>query len=215
MMRCDDGKAYMVDKTGHAWRLGSMRPQQSGGALGSAAIKNILSKIRWVTIEDPSTAQITVENDAEHPSGVRCLSDQDWNQKFPMGITVKHTFAYAIPGWGEYGIQDYCARKEKLVSLSEGEQAEPTLRDFIDLVHCMTLHYTGDHGVYLTTAGCQPKLWPAHLHKMLAFSGIDIENNEWVVKCKSISQPTEYEEKKDAETQVVAPQEDLVNLEDP
>jgi hypothetical protein len=211
LMRGGDGKTYMVDKTGHAWQLSSMT-QQRGGAdeavpeqewvvngqgkmtpVDGTKMVKFLARIRWATIEDPSTAQIL---DDKHSSGVRALTPDELKRQLPRGLIIKHPYAYAMPV-DRVGQRDYCARKEPLISLIDGKSGSPTLRDFLDLVHCMTLHYKGGHGVYLKTSQCQPKVWAAHLHKMLAFAGVEVETDKagnavWKIKCKSISQPTEY-----------------------
>lgn len=198
VFRGSDDYTYMRDNTGHAWRLSHMQSgdvsRPSGGASmvgGAEAMDDpveFLERIRWATIEDPSTAQIVDDND--NASGVaKPIGESDLKKTLPFNITVVHPFGYAYNPDRE-GFQDYCVRKEELISLSGN--GPPTLQDFLDLVHCMTLHYKGSHGVYLKTDVCQPKVWPAHLGKLIAFSGVSEQlqggSRTWTIECKSISQ---------------------------
>lgn len=167
-----------------------------------------LNELKWITIEDPSTAGIPMSNSNHQtvsifdnksfigPGGVAGPPISKVTIDYPPGvkhIEVKHPFAYAMPK-DRRGLRDYCARRERLVSL-EGD-GPPTVGDLIDLIFNMTLHYKGDHGVFVKTSNCQPQLWAAHFHHMLSFDGCDIKQSGdtvvFTVRCKSIEERPAY-----------------------
>ena len=153
-----------------------------------------LSNIVWATIEDPSTALLIVKDEQTGNETARPLSREEWNRPLSWlkHATIKHPFAYALPD-DRKGQRDYCARVEKLVPLDS--RSTPSLRDLLDLIYNMTLHYKGGDGVRLTTKECAPKVWAAHLHYMLSFAGLREEGgNTFVVRCKSVEQPPIYKD---------------------
>jgi len=197
LVRGRDGKTYMLDKTGHAWQVvaqdsATTEGQMRGGApslIEEKQIESFFERIVWATIEDPSTAQIKGKDKDTGRPCVRALTQDEWDTTLPPGLTIRHPYAYAHQAPPDrVGLRDYCARKEILISLSKPKNGSPTVRDLINLIHCMTLHYVGGHAVYLQTDDCQPKVWASHQHHMLEFDGIKKKENDgkvWNVRCSS------------------------------
>lgn len=187
MVKGEDGLAYLVDRKGSAWQLVNASEPVSGGALGGGRTEEtnwekLLENLIWVTIEDPNTAKVKLDDGSNKSDYLKSV---EWDLPVPIK-KVRHQFGYALSELNPR-YKDYCARCEDLEDLSGKKFV--SVRDLINLIHCMTLFYKGQHEVYLQTAmECPDKVRPAHIHGMLAFKGIEMEGDTAKVVCSSTKQ---------------------------